>query len=398
MNQYSQVLGEARPCDKKNLSFVGVFPEKLLTASIEGATPRSRRNADVCAASLLMALAANWRTGEVRQDRCTTLRHSLGMGVMRWHRTVETAQSVCLWRDRRHVDLEYWTHRRTEGEPRFVCVDRRNLFELIEEHHLSPQAVIVYTNLLVLKWSRRCPTTLTKIAQALHVAHRTLRAALDELSAIGLCRYHFRQGQPGELWLDEDIVLANVNTYTGKKKAANLARQTAVELWHAFGLNDTPPSLTTKVNKLLKAGAKPQEIIDRTLAMGTLANAANPIAVIGARLQAILREVRTTLKRQTTRKEKDNVVIAEPDPADDDIKRELAQVRAAIGESRLKEVTAKLRRAQRQTRTPLFLPGHLLVVHWARHQVQSRPDLDYRSALLCALRENNYETEVPVLD
>jgi hypothetical protein len=397
MKHYNQVLGEARPNDKKKLSFVGVFPDKLLTASLSGAEPRSRRHADVCAASLMMALAANWRTGEVGRDRRATLRSCLGMGALRWHRTVETAQSVSLWRDRGGVDLDYFTHRHPgKGEPRFVCVDRRDLFSLIEEHHLTSQAVIVYLNLLILRWARRCPTTLTKIAQALHVAHRTLKSALDELSAIGLCRYQFRQGQPGELWLDEDVVLADVNTYSGKKGENSLARQTAFELWHAFGLKDAPPALTTKVGKLLRAGLVPDEIIDRTLAMGTLANASNPLAVIAARLQAILREEHNTVERNKTRKDR-QILVAEPEPVDDGVKDEYNQVIAAIGVSRAKEVTATLRQAQRK-RHDAFLPDRLLVVRWARQQMRSRAELDPRNALLRAVSENDYEIEVPVRD
>ncbi len=226
-----------------------------------------------------MALLANWRTGDVRRDRRTTLRHCLGMGALRWHRTVETAQSVSLWWDRGGADLDYFTHRRDKGEPRFVCVDRHDLFTLIDSHHLTPQDVIVYLNLLVLRWARRCQTTLTKI---------------------------------------------------------------------------------------------------------------------GARFQAILREECSTVERNKTRKDR-QVLVAEPEPVDDGVKDEFDQVIAAIGASRVKEVTATLRQAQRK-RHDAFLPDRLLVVRWARQQMRSRTALDPRDALLRAVSENDYEIEVTVLD
>lgn len=397
MNHYNQVLGEARPNGKKKLSFVGVFPDTLLTASTSAAKTRSRRNADVCAASLLMALAANWRTGEVARDRRANVRKYLGMGALRWRRTVETGKEVKLWSDRRTVQLEYFTHRSAnKAEPRFVCVDRDKLFALVQEHHLTPNAVTVYVNLLVLRWARHCPNTLTTIADAIHVAHRTLRSALDELSATGLCRYRFRQGQPGELWLDEDAVLADVNTYTGKKGEDNLARQTAFELWQVFGLKDVPPSLTTKVAKLLKMGLLPDEIIDRTVAMGSLANASNPIAVIGARFRAIIREERYTDEQNQTRKDR-QVVTVDPVPADDSVQVEFAQVLAWLGSPTVQQLTASLREVQRKHRAG-FLPDRLLVVRWARHQTRAREGLDPKEALCSALSERDYVIEAAILD
>lgn len=397
MNQYNQVLSEARPNDKKSLSFVGIFADTLLMASTNEARTHSRRGADVCATSLLLSLSANWRTGEIAEAKHQRVRDCLGMGAWRWRRTLDSASGARLLRDRRVVDLEFFTHRQGRSEPRFVCVDRGRLFDLIKEHQISPRGVVVYVNLAILHWAKRCPTTLTGIAKELHMAHRNIKAALDELVGIGLCRYGFRRGANGDLWIDDETILADVNTYTPTVQGENVARETAQELWGLLGLQDPPPVLTTKVKKLLGVGLAPSEIIDRTVAMGTLANALNPIAVVSTRLKVIAREERLTKERNSSRRER-QVKRTSGTPSDEGGDSELIQeyerICSELGQSRSREVVTALKAECRRKHVPFPPPAPILVVRWAREQQRLRPNLELGEALSQALTSGDFRYEV----
>ena len=383
MNHYNQVLGEARPKDGKTLSFVGILPDKLLEAVKEPPDTCGRRGIDLCAASVLLALRAKWRTGEVSRSNRKAIKTMLGLGRTKWHQVVTLGCDAKLWRDGSTLELDNYTHRKGRaGESYFTPMDRRAVFELAEQHHLSPNALRVYLNLVVRQWGHSLKeTTLTGMARELHVAHRTLRQALYELAKVGLCEFSFRQGEKGHISVDGDILRANTaELYSSKKHEKSISAQIAEQLWRGLDMRDTPPSLKTHVRRILELGIGGDELVDRVVAMGSLAGAERPVAVVIKRLTVIGAELRQLAnlreQRSIERQQVPTPIEKEEDPA----MLKYLQVKEVLGPIRTQQIEDALVDANRRRRGA-FLPGLILVAKWANEQESRYPELTLSEAL-----------------
>jgi hypothetical protein len=155
----------------------------------------------------------------------------------------------------------------------------------------------------------------------------------------------------------------------------------AEQLWRALDLRDAPPSLRTHVERILELGISGDELIDRVVAMGSIAGADRPIAVVIRRLGVIGGELKALVKAQTQRRQERRQQLSDPiERENDPAKLKYEQVLKILGPTRCQEIEDALVEQDRRGRKT-FMPKLIMVAKWASEQEDRYPDLDLSEAL-----------------
>lgn len=313
----------------------GFVPVRLDAPSLLGAPVGRREAHHLSALSVAVQLAedANWRTNTVEPFRSVAwakqhrmawrrLRRALGhldtAGVGRAElRPFQPGTATLTGREEPSSLL----HDRARAEERFVPLARGALGEIAAEHALT----WVGTGLLILLLllcdhasAELAEGTWTKTSLCEHfgVGWRRLSAALDALAAAGLIAFQVRRGGTMSLTLlaRAALVAPTAPAQPRRRERRGIARQAAhgsgpagelaAKLLAHHGVDASPsPTLLAALGEALTTGAGPQALLDRLAARGSLAGAAEPMAVLVSRVRQVAAELLTARQEADRRRD-----------------------------------------------------------------------------------------------
>lgn len=276
--------------------------------------PEGRRDGAHLAAlvvALLAVLEGDWRTGRIEPWPMVAWARRISMPWRRVRRAADRlaelghAQFACQ-RFRAGsivLDRSRWVHARDRRSERFVQISPQALDAVAAEHDLDWEAMGVLLALVILAddrdWSVR-DLTLACLSTELGVGFRSLKAAMGRLAAAGLLRFVPRPGRSCLITVMAGAVLvvgpAGPPMRRGERR--QLVRRTrrregpvwdlAHRIVDRFGV-EVPPSVAF-VGALEDACTRldAREVEQRIAAMGSLAQARDPMAVLTGRARRIV--------------------------------------------------------------------------------------------------------------
>ena len=271
---------------------------------------RSGGHLAVLVVALLAVLESDWRTG--RMDPWPMVEWA-GRMSMPWRRIRRAADRLV---ELGHADLacrpfrassltlhrDCWVHSRARQSERFVQIAPAALRSVAEEHDLDWKALGVLLVLVILAddrdWSVK-GLTLSGLSADLGLGYRSLKAALARLAAAGLVSYVARPGRAClvTVTVGAALVVGSAGPPMRRRERRDMHRQTrqqrgpvwdlAFRLLSRFGV-DLPPS-TAFVQALEQVCSRLDAAVleQRMVAMGTLAGARDPMAVLTVRARRI---------------------------------------------------------------------------------------------------------------
>jgi len=301
----------------------GYVPVRLDAPSLLGA-PSGRREAHhLSALSVGAALAedVDWRTNTLEGFRSVAwagehqmawrrlrraLDHLAGSGVARAElRPFQPGTATLTARDEPTSLL----HDRARAEERFVPLARGALRSVTAEHGLSWVGTGLLLLLLLLcdHRSGELPEgrwTKTSLCEHFGVGWRRLSAGLDALASAGLISYEVRRGGTMTLTLLARAALvaptAPAQVRRRERRAIRReashgegpATEVAAKLVAHHGLVASPsPALLGALADALSAGVSTKALLERLAARGSLAGAADPMAVLVTRARQVKAEI-----------------------------------------------------------------------------------------------------------
>ena len=293
---------------------------------------------------LLVVLQSDWRTGTMDPWPMVAWGRRMAMPWRRVRRAVgelsalgHVELSCKRFRPSSiEIDRSRWIHCRDRHSERFVQLSPQAVREVAADHELDWRALGVLLALVILAddrdWSVR-DLTLAGLSAELGIGYRSLKAALGRLAAAGLLSFLARPGRSCLVTVTAGAALVVGPAGPPMRRAARrrLGRQTCRQegpIWDAahriadrfgFGL---PPS-SGFVQALGEACTRLDvvEVEHRILAMGSLAQARDPMAVLTARARRISEDVdrrRQEDSQRRTRAEQGRAMEAERRAQDQD--------------------------------------------------------------------------------
>lgn len=294
--------------------------------------------------ALMVLLESDWQTGAMDPWRMVAWGRRMSMP---WRRVRRAAGELAALG---HVELSCggfrpssieidrsrWIHCRERRSERFVQVSPQAVREVAAEHELDWKALGVLLALVILAddrdWSVR-GMTLAGLSADLGIGSRSLKAALSRLTTAGLLSYLARPGRSClvTVMVGSALVVGPAGPPMRRGDRRRLGRQTRRQegpVWDAahrivdrFGIG-LPPS-SGFVQALEEACSRLDliEVEHRILAMGSLAQARDPMAVLTSRARRISDDVdrrRQEDSRRRARQEQDRAVEAEQRAQDQD--------------------------------------------------------------------------------
>ncbi|MDE3206945.1 MAG: hypothetical protein KGQ66_22300 [Acidobacteriota bacterium] len=287
--------------------------------------------------ALLVVLESDWRTGAMDPWPMVAWGRRMSMPWRRVRRAVgelaalgHVELSCARFRPSSiEIDRSRWIHCRDRRTERFVQLSPQAAREVALEHELDWKALGVLLALVILAddrdWSVR-GVTLGGLSADLGIGYRSLKAALDRLATAGLLSFLARPGRSClvTVTVGSALVVGPAGPPMRRGDRRRLGRQTRRQegpVWDAahrivdrFGIG-LPPS-SGFIQAMEEAGTR-LDVIDvehRILAMGSLAQARDPMAVLTGRARRISEDMdrrRQEDSRRRARQEQERTVDAE---------------------------------------------------------------------------------------
>lgn len=287
--------------------------------------------------ALLVVLESDWRTGTMDPWPMVAWGRRMSMPWRRVRRAVGELAALgyvelSCGRFRPssiEIDRSRWTHCRDRRSERFVQLSPQAVREVAAEHELDWKALGVLLALVILAddrdWSVR-GVTLGGLSGDLGIGYRSLKAALGRLAAAGLLSFLARPGRSClvTVTVGAALVVGPAGPPMRRGDRRQLGRQTRRQegpVWDAahrivdrFGIGLPPSSGFVEALEEACTRLDVVEVEHRILAMGSLAQARDPMAVLTVRARRISEDVdrrRQEDSQRRARQEQERAVDAE---------------------------------------------------------------------------------------
>ncbi len=361
--------------------------------------------------ALLVVLESDWRTGTMDPWPMVAWGRRMSMPWRRVRRAVgelaaagHVELSCARFRPSSiDIDRSRWIHCRDRRTERFVQLSPQAVREVASEHELDWKALGVLLALLILAddrdWSVR-GVTLAGLSAELGIGYRSLKAALGQLATAGLLSFVARPGRSCLVTVTVGCALVVGATGPPMRRGdrRRLGRQTRRQegpVWNAahrivdrFGIG-LPPS-SGFVHALEEACTRLElnEVEHRILAMGSLAQARDPMAVLTSRARRISEDVdrqRQEDSQRRSRQEQKRAVEEERRAREqDEWERQMGEDRwlaQVLGDEQLRAFLEDHRQST-SALTPMPAVAAAIRVA-ARRAVVARPTEDPKTIVRC---------------